>query len=218
MTEGESPQQRRKPVQARALATYESIVRATAELMIAEGFNRMTTNRVAEQAGVSVGTLYQYFSNKEALLMALVDQHTEEMMALLVERLSKLAGAGLEEATRELIRAWLEAHAVDPELHRVVMEQLSLDFVMERTHHIKDQAREMVRSFLEIHRDALAVTDLEMASFMVVTTVDSVTHAAVLEAPEMLRSGALLDHVTRMVLRYLMPGDAARTSVDGGER
>ncbi|MEL6178012.1 MAG: TetR/AcrR family transcriptional regulator [Myxococcota bacterium] len=208
MTNGEDLRVRRKPVQARARATFEAILQAASELLIAEGFARMTTNRVAEQAGVSVGTLYQYFPNKEALLLALVDQHTEAMMLLLVERLSGLAQASVEEATREMVRAWLEAHAVNPELHRVVMEQFSLDFVMDRTHQVKARSRLVVRHYLELHREVLALDDLDMASFMVTTMVDAVTHTMVLEQPERLRSGDGLDrvveHVCRMVLRYLL--------------
>ena len=78
---------RKTPIQARSGATVEAIHEAVIQVLLADGLARLTTTRVAERAGVSVGTLYQYFPNKEALLFAILQRHFEEM-AESIERIS----------------------------------------------------------------------------------------------------------------------------------
>ncbi|WP_206244085.1 TetR/AcrR family transcriptional regulator [Novosphingobium terrae] len=72
---------RKTPIQARSGATVEAINEATIQVLLADGLTRLTTTRVAHRAGVSVGTLYQYFPNKQALLFAILQAHFEEMAA-----------------------------------------------------------------------------------------------------------------------------------------
>lgn len=66
---------RRKPRQTRSQVTVEAIFEATIQVLLAEGLQRLTTIRVAERAGVSVGTLYQYYPNKQALLLGVLRRH-----------------------------------------------------------------------------------------------------------------------------------------------
>lgn len=77
---------RKKPIQARSGATVEAIHEAVIQVLLGEGLARLTTTRVAERAGVSVGTLYQYFPNKQALLFAVLVEHFEEVVAA-IERI-----------------------------------------------------------------------------------------------------------------------------------
>ena len=77
---------RKKPIQARSGATVEAIFEAAIQVLLADGLAWLTTTRVAERAGVSVGTLYQYFPNKEALLFAILLRHFEEV-AEAIERI-----------------------------------------------------------------------------------------------------------------------------------
>src|SRR5688572_25702805 len=70
---------RKKPIQARSQATVGVILDATARVLTREGYDRASTNRIAETAGVSVGSLYQYFRSKESLVAALIDRHHEGM-------------------------------------------------------------------------------------------------------------------------------------------
>lgn len=70
---------RKTPVQARSEATVEAIHEAAIQVLLTDGLVRLSTTRVAERAGVSVGTLYQYFPNKDALLFAILSRHFEEM-------------------------------------------------------------------------------------------------------------------------------------------
>ncbi len=68
------------PLQERSRATVDALVEATARILVREGFEKASTNRIAEVAGVSVGSLYQYFPSKEALVAAVIDRHNREIM------------------------------------------------------------------------------------------------------------------------------------------
>ena len=74
---------RKTPVQARSTVTVEAIQEATIQVLLQSGPERLTTTRVAERAGVSVGTLYQYYPNKQALLSAVLEQHLEKVAGAL---------------------------------------------------------------------------------------------------------------------------------------
>lgn len=72
---------RKLPVQARSAASVDAILKATIQVLLRVGKEKLTTTRVATRAGVSVGTLYQYFPNKSALLRAVMRLHIEEILA-----------------------------------------------------------------------------------------------------------------------------------------
>ena len=100
---------RKKPVQARSAATVETIEEATIQVLLKEGLQRLTTNRVARVAGVSVGTLYQYYPNKQSLLFALLDRHMSKV-AHAVEQVNRLAQRKpLTDMVEQLVRTFLEA-------------------------------------------------------------------------------------------------------------
>jgi len=76
---------RKRPVQARSGVTVAAILEATIQVLLSHGAERLTTTRVAERAGVSVGTLYQYYSNKRSLLFAVLERHLASVV-IAVER------------------------------------------------------------------------------------------------------------------------------------
>ncbi len=198
---------RRKPVQQRAQETVDVILKATAQVLVKEGYDKATTNRIAAAAGVSIGTLYQYFPNKESLVVALSRRHTDEMMKLLSGMIVDLRDAPPRQATRALIKAMCDAHAVDPALHKVLVEHLPQATFFERIHDVGHKAHQIVRHYLEAHRERIIPQDLDMAAFLVVTTVEATTHAAVLQRQDMLLNDDLVDQITRLVHQYLFVAD-----------
>jgi AcrR family transcriptional regulator len=104
---------RKSPVQARSAASVDAILQATIQVLLTLGKERLTTTRVALRAGVSVGTLYQYFPNKSALLQAALKRHLDEV-AQAVERVCReQKGNTLEHMATALITAFLEAKMKD---------------------------------------------------------------------------------------------------------
>jgi AcrR family transcriptional regulator len=174
--------------------------------LVKEGYDRASTNKIARTAGVSIGSLYQYFPSKEALVAAVIDHHNHGMMQVLRESLSKVALRPVEEAVRELVKVMIDAHRVNPKLHRVLVEQVPRVGRLDNIQAMDREAAAMVRAYLQAHRDEIGVADTGLAAFVCVTTVEALTHAAVIHNPETLsddKAETFIDEVSRMVLRYL---------------
>lgn len=171
-----------------------------------EGYEGTTTNRVAEVAGVSVGSLYQYFPNKGSLLVTLMERRLGEVMAIFDEKFGELEGAELEDAVRALVEAAVRAHAVDPELHRAFVEQAPRVGDLGAVREVETRIEEGLRGYLEGRGEELAPEDVRLTALLVFRTVESATHAAVLDRPDYLKDGRLTDELTALVLGYLSPG------------
>src|SRR5271168_3065660 len=104
---------RKTPVQARSAVTVEAIREATIQVLLEVGKDRLTTTRVAERAGVSVGTLYQYFPNKRALLQAALKLHLEQVAEVVELACHEQEGKTLREMATGLINAFLDAKMRD---------------------------------------------------------------------------------------------------------
>jgi AcrR family transcriptional regulator len=206
---------RKQPAQARARATVQAILDATAQVLVELGYERATTNVIARRAGVSIGSLYQYFPNKEALVTALAERHMGEVATMLVREVGLLRARPLPEAIRALIEALLRAHAVEPELHRVLIEQVPRLLGFEQIANMDRMFVELIRRELEQREEKLRPPDLELAVFMLVQAVQGITHAAVLECPSALGEGRLAQEITDLVLRYLV-ADAVSAATDLG--
>ena len=101
-----APKQRKQPTQDRSTATVEAIVEAAIRILRTDGWARLTTTRVAERAGVSVGSLYQYFPNREAIAVEIVRQRTRAFLDAVVA--VDLAGVtNLDEASRRAMTVFL---------------------------------------------------------------------------------------------------------------
>ena len=192
--------------QERSRSTVDALLEATARILVKEGYDQASTNRVAEVAGVSIGSLYQYFPSKEALIAAVIDRHTQEVSQVTRNALVKVAARPVEVAAREFVSVAIDAHRVNPKLHGVLSEQIPR---VGRLENIEASVREgyaLVRGYLEAHRDEIDVADLDLAAFVLVTVVEALTHAAVLRRPDILADGKarhFVDDVTRLLVRYL---------------
>src|SRR5499426_4613118 len=110
--------------QARSRLTVDALLEATARILVKEGYDRASTNRIAEVAGVSIGSLYQYFPSKEALVAAVIDRHTQELSQVTRNAMVRMAARPIEVAAREFVSVAIDAHRVDPRLHAVLTEQI----------------------------------------------------------------------------------------------
>jgi len=196
---------RKSASQQRSRATVEALLDATARVLRREGYDRASTNRIAATAGVSVGSLYQYFPNKEALVAALVERHNREMLQLLRDALREVASLDLATAVAKLVRAAVDAHLVDPALHRVLDEQVPRMGQLAKIEALQGETFRLVRSYLEERRDEISVRDLDSATSILVTTVEALTHQFVIHKPDALDRDRerFIDEVTRLVVGYL---------------
>jgi len=206
---------RKEPSQERSRVTYEAIVAATARVLVKDGYDALSTNRVAREAGVSVGSLYQYFPGKEALVAAVMEQHAARMQAHIEERLANVGASGPLEVATELIRAMLEAQRKEPRLHRALAEQVPRIGALRRQHELYTRYERLIAAWMEGNREHVEVRDIEIAAFVLVAAVEGLVNRVQLDRPELVASGKIEEHILRLALAYVSPTLAARLSGQG---
>lgn len=199
---------RKEPTQARAQATVEAILAATKKVLVRDGYEAASTNRVAEVAGVSIGSLYQYFPSKASLLSALIERHMKSMLEVLATTAQQGQTSSIEEATRTIIRAVFAAHRVNPTLHRVLVEQMARLGTLAAVESFEAEAQALVEGFLSSHRAELRPKNVKAAARVAVLAVRGVTLWTVLRNAEQLADEEFIDEITDMVTRYLVKGGA----------
>jgi AcrR family transcriptional regulator len=202
MTSKPDSNPRKHPKQERSQVTVEAILTATAHILAESGAEKFTTNRVAELAGVSIGSLYQYFPNKKALLFALAQQQAEQMLQLAQHHLTEVEHLTIPEVIQQIVRAAIAAHSVNPRLHQVLHEQISRDEVMPAG--AEAQMENLLRSFLAQRRDQIQPKNLDLTVFIVSCTIESVIQRALLARTQGLESGELEAEITRLISGYLV--------------
>lgn len=200
------PTQPRKTArQDRSQATVDAILEAATRLFAGGGLDAVTTNQIAELAGVSIGSLYQYFPGKQAILGQLIDRHAEQTIAALLGRLSALADQPIAGVLRTIVEILLEADTIDVNLHRLFLDKLPDADRMEQRQGEMRRMTVAVRALLEPRRAELRVTDLDVAALVLVQSLEAVTNAVVLECPGRLRDPVVVDEITALAVRYLLP-------------
>jgi AcrR family transcriptional regulator len=193
---------RRRPRQARAQATVDAIVKATARVLVEEGYDRASTNRIALAAGVSIGSLYQYFPSKEALVSALVESHQQRMRDALMRSLASGTPDNLADRARLLVRGMIAAYRTDPELHHVLCQEVpkigELQKVYDFEQHLGDACRRQLFA-----GEPTRMTDVDRAVFLLVHAVPSVVRAAIQADPLGQGDERLAEELTDMMVRYL---------------
>jgi AcrR family transcriptional regulator len=194
---------RKLPQQARSEATVEAILQAAAQVFERHGYAAGTTNRIAARAGVSIGSLYQYFPSKDAILLALARRHLAEGAALLRPHLDRLhAGCPLDEVLADVVDAMVALHASAPQLHRVLFEETPLpDTLRAELDATEDALVEIVAGSLQAP-SGKTVTNHRLAARVIVSAIEGLTHRLVLRpigpSPEVIAS-----EVTALVRGYL---------------
>jgi AcrR family transcriptional regulator len=196
---------RKSASQKRSRATVDALLQATARILVREGFDKASTNRIAEVAGVSVGSLYQYFPSKEALVAAVIDRHNQEVMRAVQGELAESVEFPIEQAVRKIVAVAVKAHRIDPKLHRVLAEQIPRVGRLENVATFNRQNYALFAGYLERHRDEIRPVDLELAAFVCVTSIEALTHTAVIHQKMISDAAmeALVQEATRLVVGYL---------------
>jgi AcrR family transcriptional regulator len=194
---------RKAPVQLRSEQTVGAILAAAARVLTRDGAAGFTTNKVAEKAGVSIGSLYQYFPNKESILSELVRRHLADLERGIDTIAETALTAPLEDVVAALIEDNVQAHLIDPKLHGVLTEQVQHLGRFRWQEEFEGRVRTRVRALLEARRSELAVTDLDLATYLITRTVEACVHDGVTARPQDMASGALARDLTRIVVGYL---------------
>jgi AcrR family transcriptional regulator len=200
---------RKAPRQDRSRATVDAILDATEILLVQHGYEGVSTNKVAAAAGVSVGSLYQYFPNKDALVAAVIQRHSDRCFGRLGTRLADLASADAERVARVMIELLVEMKLVERPLQRALLSvprSGPLGDVIGTT----ERLEQVLCLYLEAHRREIAPTAPKLAAFVLIRTGGAIVDSIVLEDQGEAEAAAIVDEYTQMVLRYLFPGGRRR--------
>jgi AcrR family transcriptional regulator len=196
---------RKQPHQARARMTVVAILDAAVQILDREGLDAATTTRIAQVAGVSIGSLYQYFPHRDAILNALQDREFERALSMLA---GILAEGNLDRTPRETVTAVVDGLAglyrTCPGLHRVLAIEGLRVAEAERVHAFDRRVVAMVQSFLSSTRARIRRQDLNAAAFVAFQAVRAVMLASLLERPAGLTEGAVTSEVVDLLMGYLI--------------
>ncbi|CAL9341691.1 TetR/AcrR family transcriptional regulator [Streptomyces sp. NPDC091294] len=192
---------RRKPRQVRAELTRERILTAAAHVFADYGYAAGTTNRIAERARMSIGSLYQYFPNKDAILAELLVRHIDRGAWTGADELDMAPGS-LPEVVRSLVRDAIDHHRDDPQLLQIMFEEApaSSELIEAIDRHGKMRVGQ-VREVFARHPD-VRVQDLDTAAELVVGTVEMNTHK-LMASPRPVQVERLEAELVAMITRYL---------------
>jgi AcrR family transcriptional regulator len=182
----------------------DAILQAAARILVRDGYDHTSTNRVAEEAGVSVGSLYQYFPSKEALVAALHERHTTRIAQVFDRKLSQVEGAPMPVVVREVVEAVFAAHRVSARLHKVLHEQMPRVGQLAKLADLQSFATARIEAVLGRYEQQIAATDLRLTAFILVQTVEALSHAA-LSHPRYLANDDYLNQIVELITRYLQP-------------
>ena len=190
--------------QDRSKATIDAILQGATHVLVKEGYEGANTNRIAECAGVSIGSIYQYFADKESIIAELIEMHIQKIMSIFVEKFDSLAMVPLKDGIRILIRSMIEARSVDPKLRRVFDEQLPKVGKLRRLRQYENQAVEMIKNYLQLKKSEVRVKNLDMAAFISVYAVEGVLQVALNSRQDILAIGDLEGELTNLIVHYLI--------------
>jgi AcrR family transcriptional regulator len=198
------PAPRKRPQQERSRATVDVILAGAEKILNRDGLDALTTARVAEVAGISVGSLYQYYPNKEAIFGALLERSIDQYYQAMKMALEATRTLPLDQAMRHLIAGLVTYYRAAPRMHAGLHDVVT-----------PAGQRETYRAYLARHTETIAAYFASraaevrpppaLAAYVLVHAADGVGQAIARDQPDDARFRALIEEVTDLVLSYLRP-------------
>lgn len=177
-------------------------MQAAAHILIKDGYQAFNTNHVARRAGVSIGSLYQYFPNKDALMAELKLQHVAKTKDA-VDDLEFSSDMPLANIISQIVRNHIALHKLDPELHHVLTEQVARLGGLEHQDKMLVEIQDKILWMLNTHSATKSLKYPKLVMLMMVTTVEAVTHNAMLNNRELLDTDLFQTELIRLILNFI---------------
>lgn len=194
---------RKAPQQARSREMVERIIAAGRAVLVDRGYDAFSTNRVATTAGISPGSLYQYFPDKAAILDVVIDRYWDEVAERVAASLADRIGAFGPAMIRDTADALVVALEADRELLRVVSEELPIQRSRERRAALERRVRELASTYLMARPDLTRRPSPTTTAWVVVLAIESLATRWVLDQPATIGRDDLLDEIVALVGGYL---------------
>ena len=191
---------RKEPRQARSRATVETLIEAAARILSDGGWAGFTTNKVADAAGISIGSLYQYFPDKLSLIEAIRRRHLDDCLAVM--RISRTTGRSAMQFVDDLVRNMIAAHSIHPGLHRVLLDEVpSFDGYLDPQSSFEADYLARYQAAISDYRVHKANASDGAAALIISDAIDGVVHNAARRG--MLEDPAIKTELVRMIASYL---------------
>ncbi|WP_202033288.1 TetR/AcrR family transcriptional regulator [Nocardioides sp. WS12] len=194
---------RKAPRQARSREMVERIITAGRAVLVKDGYDAFSTNRVATTAGISPGSLYQYFPDKTAILDVVIDRYWEQVAESVAASLSDRIGGAGETAVRDTADALVAALEVDAELLRVVIEELPLTRNKARRSVLEKRVGDLAAFYFAARPESSRRPSPTVAAWVLVLSLETLATRWVLDQPANLARDELLDEMVALVMGYL---------------
>lgn len=142
----------------------DRLIEATAQVLEDVGLQGASTNKIAARAGVAIGSIYQYFPNKEALIDALLENRLQRMEALSADRLQALSTNSFPEAAEAMLRAAIAFHEAEPAIAVLLASRIAMPKPTERDRELYQRVLAMASSYLTARAETLSVGDVEIVA------------------------------------------------------
>ncbi|HEY0184756.1 MAG TPA: TetR/AcrR family transcriptional regulator [Rhodopila sp.] len=190
----------------------ERVLEATALVLAERGYAGISTNLIADRAGVSVGSLYQYFPNKDALVTALHERHAAQMGQIIEQVLCEAHPRGLRGHIDAIVRALVAAHRLEPALHKVLEKELPFFEPPKDQSPADNVIFSRISALLGAHREQISQANLDLATWTVLRIMESLVHAAVIDPPARFGIDAIEQSIVEAIVGYLVAPQAEPTA------
>ncbi|MFS2162886.1 TetR/AcrR family transcriptional regulator [Variovorax sp. Varisp62] len=191
---------RKTPRQERSRATVDAITQAATYILVKRGWDKLSTNAIAERAGVNISSLYQYFPNKEAIVAELERRHVAQARQTLANALSQLpVQRSLRDALGVLVQSMVDEHKIAPAVHRAIAEELprSVRCVRRDGSPVDQRLLQALRPYMK------NVPDPEFALQIGLVAAHAVIHENASHRPEVLARADFVQEIVALLEGYL---------------
>ncbi len=189
---------RKKPAQKRSKETVRAIVTAAARILEREGYEKTNVNAVAELAGVSIGSLYQYFPSKEAVVAEVARQHSADMIAVFQDGLANLAFVPMKDAVRGVMQRAVRAFRLNPRLREVILVEMPVHLF--DTTDFDTMLQEALRFYFQYNADQIRLKNIDLGILILKATVEAAANAsATHDFPE----DEVVEELSHLVYHYV---------------
>lgn len=218
MTDSRPPQPRKRPKQGRSTHLVEAIQQACQQILENEGAEHLSTQRIADVAGVTIGSLYQYFPNKEAVIADVFENkmaRDAEATIVATRKLKVFRDGDLEQIVSTIISLetdlLLQYHQLDPDFYRQYQSNFDIHKRVDRLTqaHKQPPMDEWFLTIVQKHARTYGIENPELSSFLALRALEGILKATVNERPALLKSDEFKQQLTTMIVHYLQAGTAS---------
>lgn len=196
-------QPRKRARQDRSRATVEALIEGTARVLIQDGFERASTNKIAKEAGVSIGSLYQYFPNKESLVAALIEEETQKDLKAILQRLEEVEGHDPADALREVVLVVTGCYGRNKPLRKVIVDQVPKIGKLKKIQELENEVGGIIYDRL-VRPAGLSDDDAALDKFILIKSITGILRSATLERAELLDERGLVDRMVKFCLTAMV--------------